>query len=434
MLAPNTPKAQAPSILVVDSQRPERDTYYQQLMQLGYDVLAVEEGRKALDLLSTRSFQLMLLAIDLWGTNSYQILEHLQTQGILRSMPVLMLTSSDSAPGIEQCLKLGANDFIALPALPAVMQARISACLLGQRLQQREQDLNRQEELLKIEHDVQIARQIQAGFLPEQMPQIPGWEITASFHPAREVAGDFYDAFMLTQNRRLGFVVADVCDKGVGASLFMALSRSLLRAYAQQHQSLSWMDVLADQPQSAGRRQASPSTRQSPPSIGATALRNAMVLTNDYITNTHTQMNMFVTLFFGVLNPLTGALLYVNGGHPPPMIIGPNGIKATLPTTGPAIGLLPNVDFQIGQAQLEPGDILFCYTDGVTDARSSSKDFFGTKRLQQLLGSSRGTASTLLHTIETNLQAHIGNAAQFDDITMLAIRREEEQSPNEKDS
>jgi len=414
--------AQPETILVVHNNPANRSTLSGQLERLGYRVTGVENGHQALDMLATQRFDLMLLSIGLWGMNSYQVLERLGADGTLRSMPVILLTPADNTPGLERCFELGVSDYLSEPFIPTVLKARVNACLAQRQAGADEQDLARREELLKIEHDVQIARQIQAGFLPDRLPQPSGWEIAARFHPAREVAGDFYDAFMITQNRRVGFVIADVCDKGVGAALFMALSRSLIRAFAQQNQSLSWMDVLSDD-QSTAARPRSKTGKQAPPSIGTTALRNAMVLTNNYITDNHVDMNMFVTLFFGVLDPATGALIYVNGGHLPPVIVGPNGVKSSLAVTGPAVGLMPNVDFAIGHAQLEPGDILFCYTDGVTDARSSGGEFFGAKRLQSLLEQPDPTASALLSRIESSVQAHIASAAQFDDITMLAVRR-----------
>lgn len=304
-----------------------------------------------------------------------------------------------------------------------MVQTRINASLARQQLAALKQQDQQREDLLKIERDVQIARQIQLGFLPNQLPQPPDWEITAVFHPAREVAGDFYDAFMLTQNRRVGFVIADVCDKGVGSALFMSLSRSLIRAFAQQHYSISdWTSLLVDD--KPARNRPASGGRQSMPTIGAAALKNAMMLTNNYITTNHIDMNMFVTLFFGVLDPVSGSLIYVNGGHCPPLIIGPDGIvKAELTTTGPAVGLMPNVEFGIEQAYMQPGDILFCYTDGVTDARNPDRVFFGEERMRQLLTQPASSAYELLHRFEVHLRAHIASADQFDDITMLAVRR-----------
>ncbi|MEH2118419.1 PP2C family protein-serine/threonine phosphatase [Nostoc sp.] len=273
-------------------------------------------------------------------------------------------------------------------------------------------------ELLVIyERDLQIARMIQADFLPETLPQIPGWELAARFHPAREVAGDFYDAFLLA-NHRVGIVIADVCDKGVGAALFMSLFRSLIRAFAQQHYNLSWLDTLSDDSSKSNK-----GIRAQPPRIGTTALKNAVNLTNNYIANNHSRINMFATLFFGVLNPATGLLHYINAGHESPAIIGANGIKARLKTTGPAVGIMPNREFGIEQVQLETGDILIAYSDGVTDARDPTGKFFTEEKLLSLLQEPAPSATAVLDRIEANVYAYIADADQFDDITMLAVHR-----------
>lgn len=272
--------------------------------------------------------------------------------------------------------------------------------------------------LLVYERDLQLARMIQADFLPEKLPQPLGWEIAARFQPARLVAGDFYDAFLLANNR-VGIVIADVCDKGVGAALFMSLFRSLIRAFALQNYNLSWLDTLTDAPSTASK---STKERRTPaPTIGTTALKNAVHLTNNYIANNHSRINMFATLFFGVLHPTTGLLNYVNGGHESPVILGANGVKARLKPTGPAVGIFPDREFGIQQVQLEPGDILVAYTDGVTDARNPSGQFFGESKFLALL--QPDSATNLLDRIEVNVNAHIADADQFDDITLLAVQR-----------
>jgi len=273
--------------------------------------------------------------------------------------------------------------------------------------------------------DLEIARQIQTSFLPQSLPQLPGWEIAAQFQPAREVGGDFYDAFPMIQNRRLGLVVADVCDKGVAAALFMALCRSLIRAFAQQHHSLNLIDMLGDDKPESGRDKAEGLSRlrRSPPSIGANALKNAVILTNNYIANNHGESNMFATLFFAVLDPATGVFNYINAGHNPPLIVGAGGVKTQLAKTGPAIGLLPDLDFGIQQARLDLHDTLLIYTDGITEARAPDHTFFSEERLVELLTQSTASATDMLARIENNVRLHIAEADQSDDITMLAVRR-----------
>ena len=286
-------------------------------------------------------------------------------------------------------------------------------------------DETNKEELLKLERDLQIGRDIQQGFLPANLPQPAGWEITACFHPAREVAGDFYDAFYMVNKRRVGFVIADVCDKGVGAALFMSLFRTLVRSNAQHNTSLSWMDagsgsVTEDKDWLKGDPAK---RRQSLPSIGTGALMNAVVATNDYIIENHMEQGYFATMFFGVLDPSNGSLIYINGGHNPPVLHRTDGTQSFLKPTGPAVGMLPGVKFKMGQARLGPGDILYAYTDGVTDARSPRGEFFTEARLFDIVGSGAPSAEALVDDIESQLKAHISTAPQFDDITMLALRR-----------
>ena len=271
-----------------------------------------------------------------------------------------------------------------------------------------------------VERELEIARTIQASFLPEELPQFPGWEIAARFQPARQVAGDFYDAFPLIQNRRLALVIGDVCDKGVGAALFMALFRTLIRAFAQQHYALRWMGDFSIE------RLARPAEGGRPtlPSIGTSALTNAMELTNEYIANTHGRSNMFATLFLGVLDPTNGLLLFANGGHEYPLLVNSAGVKEQLVTTGPLVGVFPGAQFEIQSVSIEPGDTLVAFTDGVTEARNSNDEFFGRERLYALMGRPVSSAAELLDCIQASVQEHMGGADPSDDITLLAVRRQ----------
>lgn len=281
------------------------------------------------------------------------------------------------------------------------------------------------DELRKLERDVQIGREIQLGFLPSELPQPSGWELGAYFRAAREVAGDFYDAFELVNGRRLGFVIADVCDKGVGAALFMALFRTLIRSGARHTTSLGWVDGLGDDGKGDEWLTQNPAARRrSIPNVGTGALMNAVRGTNDYIAENHADQGYFATLFMGVLDPSNGALLYVNGGHNPPVLKRTDGTHEPLPPTGPAVGMFAGASFTIGEIRMNPGDVLFTYTDGVPDARAPSREFFGMERVERLLAETGGTARDHVGTFEAHLHDHIGTAAQYDDITMLALRRQ----------
>ncbi len=270
-----------------------------------------------------------------------------------------------------------------------------------------------------LNHELEKGRQMQINFLPNQLLQVPGWETAAFFKPARQVAGDFYDVFQLPGGS-IGLVVADVCDKGVGAALFMALFRSLIRIFSGQTSlnglPLTCSDDMSDEPEvPSGNSDIDPAHRK--------ALK-AVQLTNNYIALNHGELAMFATLFFGILNPAAGSLSYINGGHEPLLVIKPGGgVKAQLTATGPAVGVQPKIDFRIRQIHLEPGDILLGYTDGATEAEAGDGTFFTRARLALLLDRPSSTAAELLGRIAENLQAHIGEAVQFDDITLLAIRR-----------
>ena len=255
------------------------------------------------------------------------------------------------------------------------------------------------------ERELEIGRQIQSGFFPENLPELPGWEIAAYFKPARQVAGDFYDAFALKNGRKIGIVIADVCDKGVGAALFMALVRSLIRAFAIQH-----FDALGAEEDASD-------------SAVADALLKTMTLTNRYIAETHSRDNMFATVFFGVLDPETGWLHHVNGGHEPPVIIGRDGDTTLLPPTGAAVGIVPDLEFNSQKIRINPGDVLFAYTDGVGDAQNPRGDFFSKERILSILRQNAASAQAVIDNIRTAIHLHIADAEQFDDVTMITVRR-----------
>jgi sigma-B regulation protein RsbU (phosphoserine phosphatase) len=259
--------------------------------------------------------------------------------------------------------------------------------------------------------ELEKGKKIQRDFLPADIPQISGWEIDTCFHPARQVSGDFYDVFMLPGNY-VGLVIADVCDKGVGSALYMALFRSLIRVFSGQIRLGVW---------SAAK---SGKNKESASETDLARMLQAVSLTNDYIAEEHGREVMFATVFFGVLNPATGDLSFVNGGHEPPFIIGQSKIKATLTAQGPVVGIIPGAEFEIQHAQLEPGDILIGYTDGVTEALSPQEAFFTKERFLEVIEEPVSSAGELIERIKTRLFRHIDNAPQFDDITMIAVHRQ----------
>lgn len=275
-------------------------------------------------------------------------------------------------------------------------------------LRDRVQDLTDDQVYIKtMERELDIGRNIQAGFLPRKLPDIPGWQVAAFFRAAREVAGDFYDVFEVRKLNRVALVAGDVCDKGVGAALFMTLFRSLLRASTNAEQYIDWEH---------------PAFRDNGDEQASTTLSNSIRLTNNYIAHTHGDTSMFASLFFGLLDPATGSLVYVNCGHESPIIVNSGKIKTQLETTGPVVGIFPGSKFNVHEVQLQPGDLLLAYTDGVNEAMSHQKEQFGDDRLHSLLQGNDANPTELIEIIKNNIQNFTFNTGQSDDITMLAIK------------
>ena len=270
-----------------------------------------------------------------------------------------------------------------------------------------------------LNNELEKGRQMQVNFLPNHLLQLPGWETAAFFKPARQVSGDFYDVFKLPGDS-IGFVIADVCDKGVGAALFMALFRSLIRIFSGQT-TLEGSPITCSAGHFNDRASVPTHSLSIPADVKAL---NAVQLTNNYIALNHGDLAMFATLFFGILNPATGLLSYINGGHEPLYIVRPEGgVKAHLSATGPSVGIQPKIEFNIEQAQMEPGDILLGYTDGVTEANATDGRFFTRDRFLTILETPVSTAADLIDQVANTLQNYIGQADQFDDITLLGMRR-----------
>lgn len=257
-----------------------------------------------------------------------------------------------------------------------------------------------------VEKELEIGRQIQSGFFPKELPTPNGWEFVAHFKPARQVAGDFYDIFDLQDGRLIGLVIADVCDKGVGAALFMALIRSLLRSSAERE-----IESCNIEPGARDR-------------YTEASLVNTIQQAGDYIAIKHEDANMFATVFFGVLDIETGSFKYVNCGHEPPVMLRyKNSEPQFLQPTGPALGMMPDMKYHVKEVRFHAGDIFFAFTDGITDALNSMEEAFSRDRLLNLLHQNLNSAGTMVETVKSELARHIENTPQFDDITMISVRK-----------
>jgi serine phosphatase RsbU (regulator of sigma subunit) len=237
--------------------------------------------------------------------------------------------------------------------------------------------------------EMRAAAQIQQSILP------PCWtpvgaaaciDLHAEMHPAREIGGDFYDYFLIDENR-LAFTVADVSGKGIPAALFMAVSRTVMRG------------ISSNRDLSAGMAQA-----------------NRLLATQNTAC-------MFVTMFHGVLDLATGLLRYCNAGHNPPYLLRAGGGRSALEATGIPIGIAEQMTYRIAELALGPGDMLVLFTDGIPEAFDASGSEFGTARLEETLDAGcRSRAADLVRRVLTATAAFAAGAEQSDDITCLALR------------
>lgn len=253
------------------------------------------------------------------------------------------------------------------------------------------------------EREMAIAQRIQRSFLPDSVPNVEGWKMAGFLQPAREVAGDFYDFFVIPKLNCVGLVIGDVCDKGVGAALFMTLFRSLIRSTSM------FRDFLGDDHTSDDIIKI---------------LRHSIKLTNEYIATTHGQSSMFASVFYGLLIPETGQLCYINAGHESPLIVSSSGIRNKLEPTGPVIGLFPDVVHEVKVVDILPDELLVAYTDGATDAKNQAGEQFSEERLLEMVAEGTQTGGAMVHKIVSALESFIGTTDQYDDITVIAAYRE----------
>lgn len=241
----------------------------------------------------------------------------------------------------------------------------------------------------RMQQELDVAHTIQASFLPDGSPNIPGCSVATHWQAARQVGGDFYD-FLPLSDGKWGIVIADVADKGVPAALFMALSRTILRTVAFN--------------------------REDPAHV--------LMRSNEIIAR-EARSDLFVTVFYGVWDPATERFTYANAGHNPPLLLQPNGTFQALPGHGVALGVLPEIHMKSLSMPLRPGETVILYTDGVTEAINEDFDEFGLDRLQVAARTSaRRSASEIVQHVTDNIRDHTGQTAQFDDMTLIIVKRQ----------
>lgn len=298
-------------------------------------------------------------------------------------LPILDTDSDEPIGGIFISQKI--DQYVPSDVLPVAktIAAQIASALHSAKIHARTVEHE------KITRELELAGQIQASFLPHDTPNVQGFQFAATLEPARETAGDFYDFIALT-NDQLGIVIADVADKGMGAALYMALSRSLIRTFASENPT-------------------------NPEQVFAAVNRRIL---------SDTRAGLFITSFYAILDPIDGTLTYCNAGHIPPYLIRnrKDGGVQYLAKTGMVLGIVDEATWEQHVVQLDVGDVLLLYTDGVTDAQNAEKELFGEKRLLEVIQANMGrSAGDIQKALIRQVHEFVGGSPQFDDITMIVI-------------
>ena len=307
------------------------------------------------------------------------------------ALRVIMVSAYGDMKNIRQAMNNGAFDFATKPIDMDDLSVTIEKAIEQIRFVHESQKAHTQLESLK--KDLTTARDIQQYILPQVFPPFPEesdkMDVYASMEAAKDIGGDFYDFFRI-DDERFAFVIADVCGKGIPAALFMAVSRTMIRSKGSQCDK-------------AGE-----------------CLTESNRLLASYSVDC-----MFLTVFYAIYNANTGFITYCNAGHNPPHLLRANGTIEELPMAcNMIVGAFDDIEYKEDTLQLEHGDTLVMFTDGVTEAMNGAEQEFGVERLDNILSGMAGKGSQqIVEAVKAGVSDFVDDAEQSDDITMLVLKR-----------
>jgi len=370
-------------VLVADDSQANRDVLVSYLTREGHYVEAVGDGLAAVSAVLEQPFDVVLLDMIMPGMNGDEVLKVIKGEPRLRSLPVIMISALDAFDSIVRCIEEGAEDYLPKPFNRVLLRARLGACLEKKRL--REIELSY---LAAVEKELTIARVVQNSILPKAFPAHHCLNGHGLMVPAREIGGDFYDFFVLDDNR-IGIAVGDVSGKGVPAAVYMAVVRTQLRATALF--GLSPADCL---------------TR-----------------VNDHLSAENEQ-GMFASLFYGIIDCADGTFTYANGGHNWPALLRADGTMEWIKGANDLlVGVVYGSAYHESSLTLAPGDTVFVYTDGVVEAIDPAEAEFGKHRLAaELAGKAAESPAALCDGVLAAVRDFEGGQPRSDDLTCVAMR------------
>ena len=380
------------ALLVVDDNEDNREILAGRLAQLGYTNVAMATGgREALDLIERSPFDLVLLDVMMPAVGGIEVLETLRARKRLASLPVIMVSAASEQESVVRCIELGAEDYLTKPVNATMLRARVGATLEKKRLR----DEARQH-MVELGHEIAAARELQRGMVPlDHEPDGSAVAMHFLLEPARELGGDLCD-FLFVDADTVWLGLGDVSGKGVAAALFMARTWSVLRSIA-------------------GRAPRATVEDSDPGRV--------LMTTNRELCKAN-EKSMFCSVFLARLHLRTGVLEYANAGHLPPYVLRASGAVEVIEST-PAlpVGAMPDTVYTAGSLTLAPGDGLFVYSDGVTEATDTAGAQYGESRLEaDLREMLRANGRALLDTLRERVRTHCGAAPQTDDLTALTMR------------
>jgi len=382
------------ALLIVDDNEDNRYTLTRRLQREGYtNITSATDGQEALELLQKKKFDLVLLDVMMPGLNGYEVLERMRDDSRMRHVPVIMISALDENESVIRCIELGAEDYLSKPFNPTLLRARVAASLEKKRLRDEIVDV-----LNQIESELQAARQIQMSMVPTEFfvptPDRPV-EVHATLEPARRVGGDLYD-FFWGEDGRMYFVVADVSDKGAPAALFMARTKTMIRLVATLYRL--------------------PDGSSMEPHQIIEKVNEGLSLEN--------QQGMFVTVLHGILDPSNSTLSFTNAGHNPPYLLRNSGGLSLLDgARGKPLGIRATFTYQTESCKVAPGDGVFLYTDGITEALNATNELFSEERLEDALRTlSAASAREMVSGVMECVRTFVADAAQADDIAAMGLR------------